>query len=55
MYNVRVIKGNKNALVNYINALHVFSKNLVGHYLIFLSKIILFCQNYKRDGGFLKS
>ena len=40
MYNVRVIKGNKNALVNYINALHVFSKNLVGHYLIF------FVQNY---------
>ena len=28
MCNIRVIKGNKNALVNYINALHVFSKNL---------------------------
>ena len=26
MYDIRVIKGNKNALVNYINTLHMFSK-----------------------------
>ena len=31
MYDIRVIRGNKNALVNYINALHIFRKNLGGH------------------------
>ena len=33
MYDIRVIRENKNALVNYINALHIFSKNLEVHYL----------------------
>ena len=28
MYDIGVIRENKNALDNYINALHVFSKNL---------------------------
>ena len=28
MYDIRVIRRNKNALVNYINALHIFRKNL---------------------------
>ena len=29
MYDIRMIKGNKNALVNYINTLHMFSGKLL--------------------------
>ena len=32
MYDIRILRGNKNILVNYINVLHVFSKNLECHY-----------------------
>ena len=53
MYDIRVIRENKNVLVNYINALHVFSKNLMGPLLEFMSKIKYFYQNYKRE-DFLK-
>ena len=53
MYDIRVIRENKNVLVNYINALHVFCKNLRGPLLEFMSKIKYFYQNYKRE-DFLK-
>ena len=54
MYDIRVIRENKNVLVNYINALHVFSKNLRGPLLEFMSKIKYFYQNYKRERIFEK-
>ena len=55
MYDIRVIRDNKNVLVNYINAFHVFSKNLMGPLLEFMSKIKYFYQNYKRERIFEKS
>lgn len=33
MCDIRVIKGTKNAFINYINALHIFIKNLRGLFL----------------------
>ena len=55
MYGIRVIRENKNnALVSYINVLHIFSKNLGGPLLKFMSKFF-FPQKYKTVGGFLKS
>jgi len=44
MYDIRVIRENKNVLVNYINALHVFSKNLRGHYLNLCLKLNIFTK-----------
>ena len=57
MYDIRVIRGNKKSLVNYINAIHVFSKNIRGQLLKFMSKIIYIykIKKYKREGGFLES
>jgi len=53
MYDIGVIRGNKNALDNYINALHVFSKNTEGHYLNFMSKsYIYFSKNTKEMENF---
>ena len=42
MYDIGVIRGNKNALDYYINALHVFSKNMERHYLNFMSKSYIY-------------
>ena len=48
--------GIKKTLVNYINILHVFSKNLGGGGILkFMSKIIFINKKYEREGGFLKS
>ena len=61
MYGIRVIRENKNnALVSYINVLHIFSKNLGGPlfkftYKFFLIFFFLFYQIYKKEDGFLKS
>ena len=48
--------GIKKTLVNYINILHVFSKNLGGGggILKFMSKIIFINKKYKREGGFFE-
>ena len=47
--------GIKKTLVNYINILHVFSKNLGGGGILkFMSKIIFINKKYEREGGFFE-
>ena len=56
MYGIRVIRENKNnALVSYINVLHIFSKNQGGPLFKFTYNFFFYYQIYKMEGGFLKS
>ena len=57
MYDIRVLEQLeriKSVLVNYINALHVFSKNKVGPLLKFISKIF-YTKNTRGWEDFSKS
>ena len=47
MYDTKVIR-KKKKLVNYINVLHVFSKNLGGALFKFMSTFFFLYQKYKR-------
>ena len=52
---VKVIRGNKkNALVNYIKALHVLRKNLGGHYWNLCPKLLFFTKNRRGNEDFWK-